>query len=208
MTRSAPPPSPPPRSRPSEVDDYLIGIARAQARVVRILATRLGSRTEAEDVVQSALLRALDRAGDLRDHSKVVPWFQRILQATLVAHERRRTVDTRARSRAAGALSLGSPGDVELYLETCRCLEAALGAVKPDDARLIRQVELEGKSLRDVARALQVRTNTVAVRLHRARRAVIRVWRDICRVCRLHWQLDCACRSGGDADPLAASRRV
>lgn len=40
---------------------------------MRTLATRLGSRAEAEDVIQSALLQALDRAGDLRDRSKVVP---------------------------------------------------------------------------------------------------------------------------------------
>lgn len=177
----------------------MVAIARGQARVVRALATRLGSRAEAEDVIQSALLRALDRAGDLRDRSKVVPWFRRILQATLVAHERRRAVDSRPRSRIVGTLSLGGPGDIELYRETCQCLEAALEAVEPDDARLLRQIELEGKPLREVARALGVRTNTAAVRLHRARRELIRVWRDICRFCRLHWRFDCDCRHGGGA---------
>jgi RNA polymerase sigma-70 factor (ECF subfamily) len=190
------------------VDDYLLAIARAQARIVRALATRLGSRAEAEDVIQSALLRALDRAGDLRDRSKVVPWFRRILQSALVAHERRRAVDSRARSRIVGALSLGDPGDIELYWETCRCLEAALDAIKPDEARLLRQVELERKPLREVAGALRIRTNTAAVRLHRARRAVIRVWRDICRFCRLHWRLDCVCRPDEAPERRSASRRM
>ena len=196
MTGAVPPPGRPPRARPSEVDDYLVAIARAQARVVRALAMRLGSRAEAEDVIQSALLRALDRAGDLRDRSKVVAWFRRILQTVLVAHERRRAVDARARSRIVGA---GGPGDLEAHWETCQCLKAALDAVKPADAWLVGQVELEGKPLREVSRALGIRTNTAAVRLHRARRAVIRVWRDICRFCRLHWRLDCDCRHGGGA---------
>jgi RNA polymerase sigma-70 factor (ECF subfamily) len=186
----------------------LVAVARGQARIVRALTGRLGSRAEAEDVIQSALLRALDRAGDLRDRSKVVPWFRRIVQAALADHERRRAADSRARSRIGGALQLGGPGDIELYWETCRCLEAALEAVRPGDARLLRRVELEGESLGGVARALGIRTNTAAVRLHRARRAVIRVWRDICRFCRLHWRLDCACRQGGEAERPAASRRV
>lgn len=208
MTASARPPGRPPRSRPREVDDYLVAIARAQARVVRALTARLGSRAEAEDVIQSALLRALDRAGDLRDRSKVEPWFRRILHAALVGHERRRAADSRARSRIGRALHFGGPGDTELHWETCQCLEAALEAVRPGDAQLLRQVELEGRSLRDVARALGIRTNTAAVRLHRARRAVIRVWRDICRFCRLHWRLDCACRQGGGPERPTASRRV
>ena len=72
----------------------------------------------------------------------------------------RRAADSRVRSRIGRALQLGGPGDIELYWETCRCLEAALEAVRPADARLLRQVELEARSLRDVARALGIRTNT------------------------------------------------
>jgi RNA polymerase sigma-70 factor (ECF subfamily) len=190
------------------VDEYLVAIARGQRRVVHALTARLGSLAEAEDVVQSALLRALDRAGDLRDRSKVVSWFRRILKAALADHERRRAAYSRARSRIGGALQFGGPGDIELYWETCQCLEVALEAVRPVDARLLRQIELEGRSLRDVARVLGIRTNTAAVRLHRARRAVVRVWRDICQFCRLHWRLDCACKQHRGAGRTSASSSV
>lgn len=201
------PPGRGPGSRPREVDDYLVAIARSQARVLRILTARLGSRSEAEEVIQSALLRALDRAGDLRDPSKVVPWFHRILHAAVAGHERRRAADSRARARIGRGVSLGGPAEVELYWETCQCLEAALQAIRPADARLLRQVELEEKPLREVARRRGIRTNTAAMRLHRARRAVVRVWRDLCRFCRLHWRLDCDCRQKRGAEGRGSPAR-
>jgi DNA-directed RNA polymerase specialized sigma24 family protein len=57
------------------VREGLAAIARGQATLVRRLALRIGSRADAQDLVQSALLRALERAGDLRDQDKLVPWF-------------------------------------------------------------------------------------------------------------------------------------
>jgi RNA polymerase sigma-70 factor (ECF subfamily) len=154
----------------------------------------LGSRADAEDFVQEALLKALTRAGDLRDGTKLVPWFRRILETGLADHARRQAAESRMRSRLARDAAADAQDEDEVRWLSCQCLEAALVIVKVEYADVVRRVDLEQVPLRQVALDLGVRPNTVAVRLHRGRGAVVRALRELCRFCRLHWRLDCACR--------------
>lgn len=183
-----------PASLAAEAKEGLAAIARGQAAVVRALTRRLGSRAEAEDFVQEALLKALTRAGELRDGTKLVPWFRRILETGLADHARRGAAESRMRSRLARDAAADARGEDEVRWLSCQCLEAALVTVKVEYADVVRRVDLEEVPLRQVALDLGVRPNTVAVRLHRGRRAVVRALRELCRFCRLHWRLDCACR--------------
>ena len=186
----------PPRSarkgRVRDVREGLAAIARGRAALVRSVATRVDSRADAEDLVQSALLKALERAADLRGQDKLVPWFGRILETSLADHWRRCAAESRMRSRLARDLGEPSQG-ADLRWLTCRCLEAALATLRPEHADLVRRIELEGTPLRQVARELGIRPNTTAVRLHRGRRALVRAVRQLCRFCRLHWGFDCSC---------------
>ncbi len=176
-----------------EVRAGLAAIARGRAALVRTLALRVGSRADAEDLVQSALLKAFERAADLRDQDKLVAWFGRILARSLADHRRRWAAESRMRSRLGRDVE--EPGRAaDLRWLTCRCLEAALATVRPEYADLVRRIELEGTPLRQVARELGIRPNTAAVRLHRGRRALVRAGRQPCQLCRLHWGFDCACR--------------
>jgi len=182
------------KARPRGVRERLAAIARGQAALVRSLALRIGSRADAQDLVQSALLRALERAEDLRDQDKLVPWFGRILRTSLADDRRRRAAESRMRSRLGRDAEEPGPSP-DLRWLTCRCLAAALTTVRPEHADLLRRVELEGTPLRQVARELGVRPNTAAVRLHRGRRALVHALRQLCRFCRLHWRFDCSCSS-------------
>ncbi len=183
-----------PASLVEEAQEGLAAIARGQASLVRTLTRRLGSRADAEDFVQTALLRALSRAGDLRDATKVVPWFRRILETGLADHARHRVAESRMRSQLARDAAAKAEGEAEVRWLSCRCIEAALVAVKKAYADVVRRVDLEEIPLRHVAFELGVRPNTAAVRLHRGRHAVVRALRQLCRFCRLHWRLDyCAC---------------
>ena len=186
-------------SPPAEdVKEGLAAIARGQAALVRALTRRLGSRADAEDFVQTALLRALTRSGDLRDGTKLVPWFRRILERGLADHARRRAAESRMRSRLAGDAAVSTQDEDEVRWLSCRCLEAALAMVKAEHADVVRRVDLKETPLRRVALDLGIRPNTLAVRLHRGRRAVIGALGELCRFCRLHWRLDCACRPAAD----------
>lgn len=119
--------------RAPEVREGLVAIARGRAALVRNLAMRVGSWADAEDLVQSALLRALQRAADLRDQDKLVAWFGRILETSLADHRRRRVAVTRMRSQLERDDE--EPGRApDLRWLTCLCLEVALAMVRPEYA--------------------------------------------------------------------------
>jgi RNA polymerase sigma-70 factor (ECF subfamily) len=128
----------------------------------------------------------------LRDRDKLVPWFGRILETSLANHRRRRAAESRMESRLGPDSHAPAPV-ADLHWLSCQCLEAALASIRPDQAGLVRSVDLRGIPLRQVARELGVRSNTAAARLHRARRATARALVQLCRFCRLHWGFDCLC---------------
>ena len=54
------------------------------------LTARVGSEAEAEDILQNGLLKALQRADDLQDDSKLTAWFYQVLRNAVVSPFTRR----------------------------------------------------------------------------------------------------------------------
>jgi RNA polymerase sigma factor (sigma-70 family) len=184
---------------PGRVADRLEALVRAQEPLLRVLDRRLGNRADALDVMQAALLKAAERIETVRDDQRLLAWFRRIVLNTLADRHRQRRAGERLRDRlgAIGTMEAGVETE-ELFWATCECLRATLPTLRPEYAGMIQRVDLDGVRLRQVAEDLGITASNAAVRLHRARRALARKLRDVCRACPLHWRLDCACR--GDAD--------
>lgn len=162
------------------------------------LEKRTGSPTDAEDLLQVAFVRALEKGASLRNEESAVAWIYRVLRNALIDRQR-------AAASSAGRLE-GSPDlegmedpddrDDELHGEACRCVLSLLPTLKTEYADLLRLVDLEGSPVQDAARALGITPNNAGVRLHRARKALLREVQRSCRTCATHGCLDCTCRSG------------
>ena len=62
------------------------------ARKVQLLVyleRRVGSRADAEDLFQAAMLRLLDKGKSVRQRDKLVPWFYRLLHNLIADWYRR-----------------------------------------------------------------------------------------------------------------------
>src|SRR4051794_28177920 len=57
---------------------------------------RVGSRSTAEDIFQSAFVRGIERGGEIRDEESVVAWFYRMLRNLVIDHYRRQDSAGRA----------------------------------------------------------------------------------------------------------------
>jgi RNA polymerase sigma-70 factor (ECF subfamily) len=159
-------------------------------RFLAFLERRLGSRADAEDVLQAAFVRGLERAGEIRDEERAVAWFYRMLRNAIVDHWRSRAAATRASQELARQ---PEPAEAELTGELCRCFEALLPTLPPDYARVLKRVDLDGARPVDVAVEEGVSANNAMVRLHRARRALRERLLESCRSCAEHGCLDCSC---------------
>lgn len=163
-------------------------------RFLSFLEKRVGSREAAEDILQEAFVRGLQRGAQIPDDQSAVAWFYRVLRNALVDRYRRRDAEARAMERVtvlAGGDAVEDPG---LMDEVCACVGALVGTLKPEYADVIRRVDLEGVPVDAAAQAAGITANNAHVRLHRARQALRRQVELSCGTCATHGCLDCGCK--------------
>jgi RNA polymerase sigma-70 factor (ECF subfamily) len=157
------------------------------------LERRVGSRAVAEELLQSAFVRTLEKADALRGEERAVAWFYRLLRNALVDHYRKQAAEGRALEREAREATEVGP-DPELTQAICACVGELLPTLKPEYSELLRQVELEERSVPEAAAAVGITPNNAGVRLHRARQALKRQLERSCGTCATHGCLDCSCQ--------------
>jgi RNA polymerase sigma-70 factor (ECF subfamily) len=111
-------------------------------RFLSFLERRVGSPALAEELLQSAYVRTLEKGGELQEGEGAVAWFYRLLRNALVDHYRRSAAESRALEREAQEAS--EAVEPELKQAICACIHDLLPALKPEYAELVRQVDLGG----------------------------------------------------------------
>ncbi|HYC30944.1 MAG TPA: RNA polymerase sigma factor [Gemmatimonadales bacterium] len=186
--------SPEPAERDPRSPDVLRVLLDNHARFLGFVERRVGSRDEAEDVLQEAFVRSLGRTDALRSDESAIAWFYRVLRNALVDRARRADARTRAHERLAAETDQESAApDAELERVACACVAALVDTLKPEYGAAIRRVELDGLRLRDFAEEAGITPGNAGVRLHRAREALRRQLARSCGTCLEHGCLDCRC---------------
>lgn len=158
---------------------------------LRFLQSRVGSREVAEDILQAAFVKTVERGGEIRDQESAVAWFYRVLRNALIDHHRRHAVDLRFREDAARAAP--SSEDTELEKAVCQCVKSLIPTLKNEYGEILQKVDIEGAAVTDVAAAESITPNNAMVRLHRARKALYERLVQTCGTCTEHGCLDCSC---------------
>ena len=166
-------------------------------RFLAFVERRVGDRVAAEEILQSALLKGLERAGEVREEEKAVAWFYRILRNALVDHWRSLGAESRANEALAAELGDAVEPAPEVRGELCRCFVPLLEVLRPEYAEILRQVDLGALRPSEYAAAAGITPNNAMVRLHRARTALREQLKLTCRSCAEHGCLDCSCRKTG-----------
>jgi RNA polymerase sigma-70 factor (ECF subfamily) len=181
-------------ARPS---DAAVRRALVEARrdFLTFLSRRLGSTDEAEEVLQRFSLRAIERAGELRDVSTVRGWLGRILATSIVDHQR--SVGRRRRREASleetNLESVVVEHDSDIDGAVCNCLYKLLPTLKPDYADVIWRADILGEPRDRIAASLGTTLNNITVRVHRGRQALKKRLEEMCLTCPVHGFLDCHC---------------
>lgn len=158
------------------------------------LEARLPSRDAAEEVLQAAFARTLEKGGSIRESESAVAWFYRLLRNALTDYCRRRATEARALERH-GEEPL--PSEEELRGVVCACMTTLLPNLKTEYVEVIRRADLQETPIGQVAVELGITANNATVRLHRARQALKRELERSCGTCATHGCLDCSCGESG-----------
>jgi RNA polymerase sigma-70 factor (ECF subfamily) len=129
---------------------------------------------DAEDAVQNAFIRSLERIDQLQAGSPFGPWFYRVLRSTCLNLRRREAL--RAHDEIPVSAAGGVDPDRELHKGLTReRVVSALGEL-PDMQRMaVTLYDLEGYRHQEVAEILGIAVGTSRAHVHHARRSLRRI---------------------------------
>jgi RNA polymerase sigma factor (sigma-70 family) len=169
-------------------------LAAQHERFLAFLTRRLKDRAAAEDVLQSAYLKALASPAPPREKASVVAWFFRILRRSLVdRHRRERVRGAALETKREEARRAEQARDRALESAACACVQSLLDDLEPGQATILKRVDLGEETPAEAAAALGITPGNAAVRLHRARKALKARLQAVCGTCTEHHCLDCRC---------------
>jgi RNA polymerase sigma-70 factor (ECF subfamily) len=148
----------------------------------RLIARRLMQDPEdADDLVQDAFLRALDRIGTFDISRAFEPWFTRLL-VNLGRDQQRKRMVRQTDSHDPEAIPGGPRPDREAERSELRSSLAQALAALPERQRLVVTLfEIDGRSTEEIAGMLNVSQVTIRWHLHQARRtlrAALKEWAE------------------------------
>ena len=154
---------------PKELGDHI-------DRLYRAAWALCGSREDAEDLVQETFANVLRKPRFLRSQDDAA-YLLRVLRNTFVSQRRATARRPQTAPLPDGPDLLEDPRAVPAESRAESNELYALIATLPADFRdAFIAIDLVGLSYREAARSLRVRETTIATRVHRARRRVVRAW--------------------------------
>ena len=179
------PTTPKPRAALAELLEH-------RAEFLGFLTRRVGDPAAAEDILQAAYTKALQKGEQIQNTESVVAWFYRMLRNALVDDYRRNDARTRAHEHFVAEAPLSYESEFEANL--CACVGGVVQTLKPEYRTALERIDLGGESIADFAQAEGTTPNNASVRLHRARRAAAKKLTQVCGACADHKCLDCTCK--------------
>jgi RNA polymerase sigma-70 factor (ECF subfamily) len=160
---------------------------------LQFLERRVGSKAAAEDILQEAFVRGLDKLDTLRSDESAVAWFYRTLRNAVVDYRRRNDTAARALSAFADELTEAVEPIEETRGAVCQCVARLAETLKPEYAEALLRIEVEGVPVKTFAEERGISSNNAAVRVFRAREALRKQVAASCGTCADHGCLNCTC---------------
>ena len=147
---------------PFTVREVVRVLVENRARFLAFLQRRTGSREAAEEILQVAFVRSIEKGDSLREDESAVAWCLRLLRNALIDRHRRSGAEQRAMSRHAqnGEHETVEADDAELTSEVCTCMHSLMPTLKPEYADVLCRIDLEGAPTDGVAKEIGISPTT------------------------------------------------
>jgi RNA polymerase sigma factor (sigma-70 family) len=155
---------------------------------------RVSDHELAEDILQTAYLRAFEHQDNFKPSESAVAWFYRLLRNAVIDSYRRHISKNRALEAWTRELETSAQPSPKLQNEVCGCLQGILDGLKPEYVAVLRAVDLEQQRVQDFAEEHGISSSNAGVRVHRARAALRRQLLRTCATCAEHGCVDCTCK--------------
>ena len=162
---------------------------------LRYLERKVGDRALAEDILQDAFVKLVDRPDAAPAGETIVPWFYRLLRNAAIDQFRRRGAASRAFEAFARELDTHANPESEMATEICACVGRLATTLKPEYADALQAVDVKGTAVKAYAGEKGLSTSNAGVRVFRAREALKKRVSESCGTCAEHGCRNCTCQA-------------
>jgi len=162
---------------------------------LRYLERRVGDRELAEDILQDAFVKMIERPDQAPADDGLVPWFYRTLKNAAIDRFRRREAAGRALEAFATELQTHAAPEPEIAAEICACIGRLASTLKPQYAEALQAIDVQGTPVKTFAAQRDLSVSNAGVRIFRARAALKRRLIESCGTCAEHGCRDCTCQT-------------
>ena len=157
-----------------EQNAYSELVNRYQGYVFTLTLRMIKSREDAEEVAQDVFVKAYRSLADFRGESKFSTWLYTIANTTSITFLRKKKLDIHSLDNekvfeVADSKDSGFRANLIEQKSRVNMVNEAIAMLSPDDAEIITLFYKAEQNLEEISRILRLETNTVKVRLHRAR---------------------------------------
>lgn len=183
-----------PEPQTGEMFDPLPVLLENHRAFLRYLERRVGDRTLAEDILQDAFIKVMDRPEQAPADEAIVPWFYRTLRNAAIDQFRRRGAAARAVEAFAHELERPEP-EPELEAEICACVSRLASTLKAEYAEALEAIDVHGTPVKAFAEQRGLSASNAGVRVFRAREALKKRVIESCGTCAEHGCRNCTCQT-------------
>lgn len=180
------------RTQQGDGDAYALLVARYERRVFSVVYRILHRREEVEEVSQEIFIKAFVAVGNYHFDAAFGTWLMRIAINHCYDQLRRRrssrvTYFSEMSQEGEQAIVLGTESGeaggerVQADIENRDMVEKLLERAPPEDRVILTLKEIEDLSVEEISKLLKLKSSTVKVRLHRARKRMLadfRRWQE------------------------------
>jgi RNA polymerase sigma-70 factor (ECF subfamily) len=177
-------------------DEVAAALVSNRRAFLSFLEKRVGSRDVAEDLLQDAFARSLEKV-PIEAGESATAWFYRVLRNAVIDQYRRSGASERALAAVARQLDEFREPDPDERNAVCRCVERLSTTIKAEYAEALRRIDVDGVAVQDYAREAGITANNAGVRVFRARRALRKRVVHWCGSCAERGCIDCTCGETG-----------
>ncbi len=153
---------------------FAILVERYRNMVFTVAFRLVNNREDAEELAQSAFVKAYRSLADYRGDAKFSTWLYTIVSSLGLSFLRKKRVDTLSLSHekvqaAADGVSGGFSANIIESKSRVQMVQQAIGMLGPDDAQVLTLFYQGEQTLDEIGRIMGIDPNTAKVKLHRAR---------------------------------------
>jgi RNA polymerase sigma factor (sigma-70 family) len=180
---------------PTEAPAPLSILLENHRAFLKYLERRVGDRELAEDILQDAFSKFVDRPEQAPADEGVVPWFYRTLRNAAIDQFRRRSTASKAIEAFGRELETQTAPEPDMEAEICACVSRLASTLKPEYAEALQAIDVDGTPVKAFAQQRGLTASNAGVRVFRAREALKKRVTESCGTCAEHGCRNCTCQT-------------